>query len=64
MIGKKVKVDMGVDEIKTMLDVDDCECSKEYVGCKVDIDGGMRQVKLTQPVLVQSLRDEFNLPTK
>jgi hypothetical protein len=33
---------------------------KEYIGCRVDrVDGNM---KLTQPVLLQSLEDEFDQP--
>ena len=55
---------MGVDEIKTILDFADCGYLKEYVGCKVDIEGVVHQVKLTERVMVQSLRNEFNLPTK
>ena len=44
----------------------DCEDSgelKEYVGCKVHYDREQRTVTITQPVLMQSLKDEFELPT-
>ena len=37
----------------------------EYVGSKIDVkrlDNGVRSVKFTQPVLVQKLKDEFDLP--
>ena len=36
----------------------------EYVGSKIDVkrlDNGVRSVKFTQPVLVQKLKDEFDL---
>ncbi|KAL7527057.1 hypothetical protein ACHAWF_002020, partial [Thalassiosira exigua] len=39
---------------------------KEYVGSKIDIHrhpSGLATVKFTQPVLVQKLRDEFNIPS-
>ena len=35
---------------------------KEYVGCKIDHDYDGRSIKITQPVLIQSFEDEFNLP--
>ena len=37
---------------------------KEYVGSKIDINRGDdgTEIKITQPVLVQSLEDEFDLP--
>ena len=38
---------------------------KEYVGNKVDVvrqSDGRARIKVTQPVLVQKLRDEFELP--
>ena len=34
----------------------------EYVGCKVDINKEVGTVKFMQPVLLQSYKDEFNLP--
>ena len=34
----------------------------EYVGCKVDVDRENRKLKITQPVLLQSFNDEFDLP--
>jgi hypothetical protein len=35
---------------------------KEYVRCKVDIDKKEWSVTLTQPVILQSFKDEFELP--
>ena len=40
----------------------DCEDGgelREYVGCKLDRKGDT--LKITQPILVQSLKDEFEL---
>ena len=34
----------------------------EYVGCKIDIDREKQTLKFTQPVLLQSYEDEFDLP--
>ena len=33
----------------------------EYVGCKIDIDRENQTIKFTQPVLLQSYEDEFDL---
>jgi hypothetical protein len=35
---------------------------KEYIGCKVDYNPDEGYVQLTQPVLLQSFADEFELP--
>ena len=40
---------------------DGCELS-EYVGCKIEWNKDERSMKLTQPVLLQSYVDEFELP--
>ena len=34
----------------------------EYVGCKMEYNKEVGYMKLTQPVLIQSFRDEFELP--
>ena len=34
----------------------------ESVGCKIDRDFEKRTLKFTQPVMLQSFRDEFDLP--
>ena len=36
----------------------------EYVGCKIDYDKDEGWMRLTQPVLIQSFADEFELPDK
>ena len=38
---------------------------KEYVGSKIDIkqkSNGLATIKFTQPVLIQKLKDEFDIP--
>jgi hypothetical protein len=35
---------------------------KEYVGCKINCDMINASIKITQPVLIQSFAEEFNLP--
>ena len=43
-------------------DCDDIGEVKEYLGCKIDIDKKNKALRLTQPVLLQSFKDEFELP--
>ena len=50
---------------KQMTDRFDCDVignMDEYVGCKVEYNRRERWIKLTQPVLLQSFKDEFELP--
>ena len=42
------------------VDCDDMGAMVEYIGTKVDIDSKKCELKITQPVLVQSLQDEFD----
>ena len=44
------------------LDCEDCGELNECVGCKIERKGDA--LKLTQPVLVKSLKDEFELHDK
>jgi hypothetical protein len=50
--------------LKKHFDLDEVGEVKEYVGCKVDYDREKRVLKLSQPVLVQSFEDEFELPSE
>jgi hypothetical protein len=45
-----------------LFDCDDVGTLKEYLGCKVDYDQEAGTMRLTQPVMIQSFQDEFNLP--
>jgi hypothetical protein len=55
----------GVEEAKKGLmerfDCDDLGEMTEYIGCKIERDKD--SMRLTQPVLLQSFEDEFNLPS-
>jgi hypothetical protein len=57
--------DEGVKKAKgQMMELFDCDYVgelKEYVGCKVDYDKEAGTMKLTQPVMIQSFQDEFEL---
>jgi len=60
--GKPEDVAHYKQELMIKLDCDDAGELKEYVGCKIERKGN--RMKLTQPVLVQSLEDEFEIPDK
>jgi hypothetical protein len=47
------------DALKSYFKCDDVGELKDYVGCKIEIDRERRSMKISQPVLVQSLTDEF-----
>ena len=54
------------EKLASKFEVEDIGPLEEYVGCKIEIKEieGKRTLKFTQPVLVQSLVDEFELPNK
>jgi hypothetical protein len=60
--GKKEAVIKAKELFKGQFDCDEVGELKEYIGCKVDIDKEKQFMKLTQPVLLQSYVDEFDLP--
>jgi hypothetical protein len=60
MMGPKEEILKVRDGILSEFECDDVGEMTEYVGCKVERTTGF--IKLTQPVLVQSLDDEFELP--
>jgi hypothetical protein len=37
---------------------------QEYVGCKIECDKRQRWMELTQPVMIQSFSDDFDLPNQ
>jgi hypothetical protein len=61
-VGSKEAAKQAKQQMMDHFDCDEIGELKEYVGCKVDIDKEERSVTLTQPVLLQSFEDEFNLP--
>ena len=49
------------EKIKQAVDCDDGGELSEYVGCKIDHDKLRHTLKFTQPVLLQSFKDEFQI---
>jgi len=62
--GEEDTVSHQKSKLKEMVPIDDCGIMDEYVGCKVDINRDERKLKFTQPVMIQSFQDEFDLPNK
>lgn len=60
-IGPKTAVMKSKQEMKKVFDVDDVGEMNEYVGCKVERNEKERKLRLTQPVMLQSFQDEFEL---
>ncbi len=60
--GKEDTASHQKSKLKEMVLIDDWGSMDEYVGCKVDIDRVERKLKFTQPVMIQSFQDEFDLP--
>jgi hypothetical protein len=58
--GKKEGVLAAKKQLMERFDCDEVGELKEYIGCRVDRGDGI--MKLTQPVLLQSFEDEFDLP--
>jgi len=47
-------------EMNELFECDDIGDMKEYVGCKID-KSAEGSIKFTQPVMLQSFKDKFNL---
>ena len=60
--GKKEGVLQAKNEMQTHFECDDIGELKEYVGCKINYKPHRGYLRVTQPVLLQSFGDEFNLP--
>ena len=48
-------------EMMSRFDCDEVRELKEYIGCKLDWNEEKEWIKITQPVVLQSLKDEFEL---
>ena len=59
--GKKESVEEVKEEFKEEFEVDDNGPLDEYVGCRIDYNPQKNCMKLTQPVLIQSLENEFQI---
>jgi hypothetical protein len=60
----KEAVLVSKNKLTNLVECDDVGEMKEYVGCKLDIDKDKQWMKFTQPVILQSFKDEFELPTE
>ncbi|KAL7460684.1 hypothetical protein ACHAXS_001130 [Conticribra weissflogii] len=55
-------VEQEKDMMKKHFECNDLGNMMEYIGCKIERSKTSRAIKITQPVLVQSLQDKFDLP--
>ena len=53
-----------VEAVKTHFNVNDVGALADYLGCNLTFNWDERSCRFTQPVLVQSLRDEYNATDK
>jgi len=60
--GQSTGVHFAKDQMMKYFDCDDTGTMEEYVGCKIERNMEEGWIKLTQPVLIQSFQDEFDLP--
>ena len=60
--GDVADVKQGKEKLKGHFEIDEVGELSEYVGCKIDYNKAEGWMRLTQPVLVQSLSDEFEIP--
>ena len=61
--GPDAEVQRAKTEMTEMFDCDDTGEMVEYVGCKVDYDRSRQEMRLTQPVMLQSFWDESGITT-
>ena len=59
--GKKDQVTKAKEKMMTLFECDEIGEMKEYVGCKVEHNREERYIRLTQPVMIQSFQDKFDL---
>ena len=61
-IGPKEEVLKAKSKLGEFFDTEECGTLEEYIGMKVEWNQANKSLKLTQPVLLQSFQDEFDLP--
>ena len=49
-----------VTKVKRLFEIDDAGPLVDYLGCRLEIDWEKKSCHITQPVLIQSLKDEYN----
>ena len=65
MMGSREDLDMIRKDLEGIFDCKHEGTLKEYVGSKIDVTiepDGRKKIKFTQPVLIQKLRDEYEIP--
>jgi hypothetical protein len=60
-VGAEQHVTQAIQEMKSRFDCDELGSLSEYIGCKLDHRPEDGSIKITQPVLIQSFEDEFDL---
>jgi hypothetical protein len=63
-LGTEDDVSRAIAEMKARFDCDEVSDLSEYVGCRLHHDKEAGAIKFTQPVLIQSFVDEFELPER
>ena len=61
-IGPKQHVIAAKKAMAEWFELDETGPLKEYIGVKLDIDHEQKTMRMTQPVMIQSFKDEFDLP--
>jgi hypothetical protein len=59
--GARERVTEAKQQMMELFDCEEIGEMKEYVGCRVEHNREERYIKLTQPVMIQSFKDEFEL---
>ena len=62
VVGSRKAVGIAKRMLMNRFDCEDIGIANEYVGCKLTRDHEHKWMKITQPVLLQSYEDEFDLP--
>jgi hypothetical protein len=62
VLGNKIGVEIAKAQMMNRFDCDEVGNMDEYVGCKLERNWDEGWIRFLQPVLLQSYKDEFNLP--
>ena len=61
-VGDPEHVKVAIKDLMKLFDCEELGVLNEYVGCKIQHSREESKMKITQPVLVQSFEDEYDLP--
>ena len=62
--GRNRSVHKTVNNFKQHFHIDELGELKEYVGCQIEYNQAEGYIRMTQPVMIQSFEDEFELPNE